>query len=272
MKYVNVAYKDLIKELIDFSNGLFPLRINGENNRHYVILSNHVINTQTILSIRLLNEQKHTNDVSVLLRSMFESVIDMGLLSQKIVRNDVGRYIGFSSVEVYKRHVHLTNIRPKSIREAVKMNYISSLEEVEKEMLRYKKRYGDIKSWCGLNLLERSRLVDKHFPPTVGDSNFYDFLYSQVFRICSSSTHRTYLGLSSINFRKRKVLDDTSLFPESSVEQLLHVCEYAIFTYLSSVRFLGKAFGIDKCESFYQSLLKKIFTVKNERGSFLICK
>lgn len=262
MKYEIVPYSNLIEKMVEFSNDLFPVKLGKELVKQYIIILSHGINTQTICSIRLLVIQNHANDCAVLLRSMFESTIDMGLLSSGAIRNDVERFTDFADVENYKLYSHMSKIKPELTREIENKNLKSNLNQRRQKMLSYKNKFHDINSWCGLNLLDRCKILDKYYSSTVNDNKFYEFLYCQVFRIGSCSTHRSYLGLRSAKLKKDNEINAGPWIFETNIDRLLHACRYAVYVYLSSLRFFGKVFNIEKCELFYQSMAGRLFSGK----------
>jgi hypothetical protein len=202
----------------------------------------------------------HTNDVLSLSRTMFESVVNMGLLLSNIIPNGVERFKDYKFCDDYKLMCHLRDedISPGFFEQVYNSETISKLTE-EKD--KYFAKFGSSGSWCGINLLARVRLLDKYYPPTGSMKHFLEFLYCYVYRIGSSSIHRT---ASSFCLTSKLVRTPSGKGHKVSIQPitftLVLFCLHAVYIYLLSIRFSGSMIQDKKeeIESYYQNEHKKL--------------
>ena len=110
-KFTKSNFLRVGKEVLDFQmRNLYPVQLQGEQNRINLILLNHDRNFSTFLTIMDLVKHERVADIYTLSRSMFESIISMGLLAKSIVADDLNRYQEYQFTEIHKTYTHLVRL------------------------------------------------------------------------------------------------------------------------------------------------------------------
>ena len=94
-KFTTSNFMRVSQEVLDFLKALDPVGVRGDPIMGNLVFLNHHRNSSTFLSIRYLVERQRVADIYSLSRSMFESVISMGLLSKHLIPEDIERYQDF---------------------------------------------------------------------------------------------------------------------------------------------------------------------------------
>jgi hypothetical protein len=101
----------LSNEVLQFQlKTLYPLSIKNNAERINLVFLNHDSNFSTFLTIKYLFEHERLVDIYTLSRSMFESIISMGLLSKNIIPDDLERYQNYQFTEICRTYIHLRKI------------------------------------------------------------------------------------------------------------------------------------------------------------------
>ena len=110
-KFTKSNFLRVGKEVLDFQmRNLYPVQVQGEPNRINLIFLNHDRNFSTFLTIMDLVKHERVADIYTLSRSMFESIISMGLLTKSIVADDLNRYQEYQFTEIHKTYTHLVRL------------------------------------------------------------------------------------------------------------------------------------------------------------------
>ena len=110
-KFTKSNFLRVGKEVLDFQmRNLYPVQLQGEQNRINLILLNHDRNFSTFLTIMDLVKHERVADIYTLSRSMFESIISMGLLAKSVVADDLNRYQEYQFTEIHKTYTHLVRL------------------------------------------------------------------------------------------------------------------------------------------------------------------
>ena len=108
------------KESLEFQlQELYPLEVEKDDERKNILILNHDRNFSTFLTIRYLAEHKRVADIYTLSRSMFESIISMGLLANKQIVDDIERYQEFQFIEIYKTPRRKASVNPSPPRRRI---------------------------------------------------------------------------------------------------------------------------------------------------------
>ncbi len=90
-KFTKLSFMQVSQEVLDFLKALDPVGVtNKDPLRVKLVFLNHHRNFSTFLTIRYLVEHERVADIYSLSRSMFESIISIGLLSKHLIQDDVG--------------------------------------------------------------------------------------------------------------------------------------------------------------------------------------
>lgn len=123
--------------------------------------------------------------------------------------------------------------------------------------------YGNANSWCGLNLIERIKLIDESFQPTCSNKKFFEYLYCQVYRKGSGAIHRTSAGLErSTVWTKSMGGNLVFIEPTANIDHLVFASIHSLVVYLASIRFIGQILKGSKTESYYQKETARIIAGK----------
>ena len=99
-KFTKTNFLKVSQEILDFQlKALYPVQVQDDPNRINVIFLNHDRNFSTFLTIKYLVEHERVADIYTLSRSLFESIVSMGLLSKSIIPNDLDRYQEYQFTE-----------------------------------------------------------------------------------------------------------------------------------------------------------------------------
>jgi len=246
-------------EVLNFQLGaLYPVHAKKEPVRINLLFLNHDRNFSTFLTIRYLVEHQRVADIYTLSRSMFESIISMGLLAKNLVAGDIERYEEFQYLEIYKTYTHLVKLGLEDL------SGLSSSDArvVSDRRSDYVKKWGKRESsWTSKSLEDDVKTVDGAYPPTCNECHFYEYLYCQVYRKGSRSTHSSFAGLSS-GVRVENITMPGAVAKRFTVDEghLIFSCFHSLLVFLSSVRFLGLATGKTKCETYFQKMANYIIS------------
>lgn len=247
-------------EVLDFQlKVLYPVNASKDPTRVNLVFLNHDRNYSTFLTIRYLVEHERVADIYTLSRSMFESVVSMGLLAKNLFADDIERYQEFQYVEVHKTYNHLKKLGLQHLSGLVP----SEAELMSKKRSNYIKKWGkSTLSWTGESLEENVKLVDEAYSPTCNENHFYEYLYCQVYRSGSQSSHSSFAGLSKgvdVESIRMPELVTTRRF-RANESHLIFSCFHSILVFLSSVRFLGHITGKEESESYFQKMASYIIS------------
>ncbi len=239
---------------------LYPVPAQKDKVRIDLLFLNHDRNFSTFLTIKYLVEHQRVADIYVLSRSMFENVISMGLLAKSIIAGDISRYQEFQYVEIHKTYEHLKKLGLENLSGLP----TSEVQEVSDRRSDYVKKWGrNASSWTGRSLEENVMMVDKAYPPTCNESHFNEYLYCQVYRKGSQSTHSSFAGLSKgVNIETITMPGVIARRLAVNKGHLIFSCFHSFLVFLSSVRFLGTTIGKTECETYFQKMAKYIISDK----------
>jgi len=250
----------LSNEVLQFQlKALYPLSIKNNEERINLLFLNHDRNFSTFLTIKYLVEHERVVDIYTLSRSMFESIISMGLLSKNIISDDLERYQNYQFTEIYKTYIHLRKLGLE-IASGLPQKDVGGVERKKDE---YINKFGrNLSTWTGKSLEENVKLVDRNFPPTCNENRFYEYLYCQVYRKGSQSAHASYAGLSKGVEIEKMTLPGAFIAHrfKSNEPHLIFSCFHSIIVFLSSVRFLGSLTKNKQTESYFDKITKYIIS------------
>lgn len=252
------TYQKLAERYLKYQFLLYPITSESEAKLQTAIMQFHKSNTDTMFSLRQIIILNNVNDVYCLSRSMFESVVNMGVLCTDKIESGSQRYLDFQYLEAYKILQHLRQIVPDFTNKVYKPDDIKIITEGRNSFVL---KYGNIRNWCNLNMIERIKLIDKNFSSTCSNKKFFEYLYCQVYMKGSGATHRTSVGLGrSTIWEKTRVANLNFIEPKPNMNQLVFASIHSLIVYLASIRFVGQLIGNKKneIESFYQEETTKI--------------
>ena len=259
-KFTKENFLKLSSEVLQFQlQTLYPVKTGNNPSRINLVFMNHDRNVSTLLTIIYLAKHDRVADIYALSRSMFESIISMGLLSKCLILDDIERYQNYQFIEISKTYNHLkelgheqfSGIRP------------SEVEIINKKRAEYKSKWGNnFQSWSGRNLLENVMTVDDNYSDTCNNIHFYEYLYCQVYRKGSPATHSSFGGIS-----KGVKVEQMSMSGNISAQRfkvdeahLIFSCFHSLLVFISSIRFLGQLLGNTKTEDYYQKTARYIIS------------
>lgn len=259
-KFSKSNFLSISKEVLDFQlETLYPVKMVEDPLRSKLIFLNHDRNFSTFLTIRYLVDHERVADIYTLTRSIFESIISMGLLSKCLVKDDLDRYQNFQFIEVYKTYNHLEKLGLENL-SGIPVTDVKIIKEKRKE---YKKKWGDnFQSWTGKNLLENVKTIDKNYPLTCNEKHFYEYLYCQVYRSGSQATHSSFAGISK-GIKIEKIFMPGQLTAQRfkvNEEHLIFSSFHSLLVFLSSVRFFGYLLGKKETEDFFHKITRYIIS------------
>lgn len=251
------TYQKSAKRYLKYQFALYPIKSESKPELQIAIMQSHKSNTDTMFSLRQIVTLKNVNDVYCLSRSMFESVVNMGVLLTDKIEGGSQRYLDFQYLEAYKILQHLRQVVPDFTNKVYKPNDVKIITEGRNSFVL---KYGNIRNWCNLNMIERIKLIDKNFSPTCSKI-FFEYLYCQVYMKGSGATHRTSVGLGrSTIWEKTRVANLNFMEPKPNTNYLVFASIHSLIVYLASIRFIGQLIRNKKIEieSFYQKETTRI--------------
>lgn len=256
------TYQELAERHLTYQFALYPMKFDAELELQIAIMQSHQSNTDTMFSLRRIVALKNVNDVYCLSRSMFESVVNMGVLVTGKIKDGAQRFLDFQYLEAYKILHHLRQVEPDFVNKVYKPDEVKVITEGRNSFV---SKYGNIGTWCDLNLIERIKLIDKNFPPTCSNNKFFEYLYCQIYRKGSGATHRTSTGLGrSTVWTKTMVASLNFIEPTPNMNHLVFASIHSLIVYLASIRFIGQIIGNKKeeTESYYHEETARIIAGK----------
>ncbi len=257
-KFTKLNFMKTSQEALDFQiKALYPVKINRCPPRVNLVFLNHDRNFSTFLTIRYLVEHERVADIYSLSRSMFESVISMGLLAKNLIKEDIKRYQDFQYIEAYKTYNHLKQLgleRLSGVSDS-EVNFLYSKRD------EYIKKWGGgkILTWAGKSLEQNVRLVDENYAPTCDEKHFYEYLYCQVYRKGSQAAHSSFGGLAKGVETEKVVIHGVPVLRFKVNEaHLIFSCFHSLLVFLSSVRFLGHLLDKKKTEDYFQKIAEYV--------------
>ena len=258
-KFTAANFLRISGEALNFQlASLYPVNFQNDPERINLLFLNHDRNFSTFLTIRHLVEHERVADIYVLSRSIFESIISMGIFAKCLVEDDLTRYQEFQYIEIYKMYTHLKKLGLESLSGVSE----SDAQTVMERRLAYINKWGKGESsWTGKSLEANVKMVDQAYSPTCNESHFYEYLYCQVYRKGSQSTHSSFAGLS------KGISVETMIMPGVVANRftcnegnLIFSCFHSFLVFLSSVRFFGMATGKMDCETYFQKMARYIIS------------
>jgi len=241
-----------LQQVLEQESKIYPLQFSDESGKQGIIILNHHSNKDSIDSIRVLAGMQRALDVAVLGRSIFESVLNMGLLLYLPENDGVARYRLYSSIESLKVYRHMAEIEKDT---ANKIYKSEDVKEWEAGLKQYEKDYGLLtSSWSGKTAVEVCKILDREYPPVVKSEHFFEFLYCQIYRYGSSATHRSHRGIA----RHLHIISAPSgtgrrVHTASNREEgLVFNYFHSLTAFLASMRIIGGAFNIPSLEDYFQ--------------------
>lgn len=256
------TYQELAEKYLKYQFSLYPMKFYAVPELQIAIMQSHQSNTDTMFSLRQIAALKNVNDIYCLSRSMFESVVNMGVLVTGKIKDGAKRFLDFQYLEAYKILDHLRQVEPAFVNKVYKPDDVKVITVGQNSFV---SKYGKISNWCGLSLIERIKLVDKNFPPTCSNKKFFEYLYCQVYRKGSGATHRTSTGLGRSTIWTKTMVGDLNLIePTPNLNHLVFASIHSLIVYLASIRFIGQIIGDKKeeTESFYHEETARIIAGK----------
>lgn len=258
-KFTKLNFMKVSQEALDFQLGaLYPVKAEEDQTRIKLVFLNHDRNFSSFLTIRYLVEHERVADIYSLSRSIFESIISMGLLSKHLVSDDLERYQDFQYVEIYKTYNHLKRLGLERF-SGVQPSEVDFLHRKRNE---YLERWGGtISTWTGKSLEQNVKLADEAYMPTCNEKHFYEYLYCQVYRKGSQATHSSFAGLSKgVNIEKLTMHDITVQRFKANENHLIFSCFHSLLVFLSSVRFLGYLLDKKETEDYFQRITSYVIS------------
>lgn len=259
-KFTKSNFLKLSKEALDFQlKALYPLHVEKEAQRINLLFLNHDRNFSSFLTIEYLLKHERVADIYTISRTIFESVISMGLLSKKLIANDLNRYQDYQFTEIYKTYSHLKRLGLERT-SGVPDKQVNFLEKKRND---YINKYGkNLSTWTGHSLENNIKLIDQNYQPTCNEDHFYEYLYCQVYRKGSQAAHSSFAGLSKgVEVEKLNIPGATSVQRlKSSEPHLIFACFHSLIVFLSSVRFLGALLKKKETEDYFHSVSKYIIS------------
>lgn len=259
-KFTKSNFIKLSNDVLNFQlKSLYPLHIKNDSRRTNLVFLNHDHNFSTFLTIKYLVEHGRVVDIYTLSRSMFESVISMGLLAKKIISNDLERYQNYQFTEIYKTYSHLKKLGLEATYGLSKKN----LNYATKKKENYINKFGrNLSTWTSKNLEENVKLIDKNYPASCNEEHFYEYLYCQVYRKGSQTTHASFAGLSKgISIEHLRLPGNyTAKRFKTNEPHLIFSCFHSIIVFMSSVRFLGYLLNKKEIQEYYSKITRYIIS------------
>lgn len=261
-KFSKANFLKISKEVLDFQlKNLYPLQIKNNPERTDIVFLNHDRNFSTFLTIQYLFEHGRIADIYTLSRSMFESIISMGLLSKMVIKNDLSHYKDYQFAEIYKTYSHLQKLGL----EATSGLAQKDVDYVKKKKDEYFNKFGkNLTTWTGKNLEQNVRLIDNNYPASCNENKFYEYLYCQVYRKGSQLAHGSFAGLSKVvEIEQRKLPGTGNLLAQRfnpNEPHLIFSCFHSIIVFISSVRFLGTLLNNKETESYFHKITQYIIS------------
>jgi hypothetical protein len=257
-KFTKPNFLKISQELLNFQlSALYPLHLQNENHRANIIFLNHDRNFSTFLTVKYLVEHERVADIYALSRTMFDSIVSMGLLTKSLIRDDLDRYQNYQFVEGYKYYFHL---------EKLGLATLSGISSSAVPMLRAKRdeylsKYGkDVSTWTGKSLEQNVKLLDENFPPTCNEEHFYEYLYCQVYRRGAQATHSSFAGLRMGVEMEEFIMPGalTGHRFKTNEPHLIFSCFHSLLVFLSSIRFMGYFLQKVETEGYFHKVAKYI--------------
>ena len=241
-----------LQEVLQEESKIYPLQFTDDSGKQGLIILNHYLNKDSMDSVNILANKKRALDVGILGRSIFESVLNMGLIWFLPVNEGVTRYELFMSVESQKVYQHMAVTEQET---ASKIYKSDDIRRWEAESEQYEREYGRAtSSWSGISAVEICKILDREYPPVIKSEHFFEFMYCQSYRYGSSATHRSQRGIS----RHLEVVSAPSRSggtvhsAQTKEEGLIFNYFHSLIAFLASTRILGRAFNIPLLEEYFQ--------------------
>jgi len=241
-----------LQEVLQEESEIYPLEFTDDSGKQGLIILNHYLNKDSMDSVKILTNKQRALDVGIIGRSIFESVLNMGLIWYLPVNEGVTRYELFMSVESKKVYEHMADIEKDT---ASKIYKSEDIKRWEAESAQYERDYGRAtSSWSGKGAVEICKILDREYPPVIKSEHFFEFMYCQSYRYGSSATHRSQRGISrhlevvSAPSRSGGTVHSAQIKEEGLVFNYFH----SLIAFLASMRVIGRAFNIPSLEDYFQ--------------------
>ena len=125
-----------LQEVLQEESKIYPLQFTDNSGKQGLIIVNHHLNKDSIDSVSVLANKQRALDAGIIGRSIFESVLNMGLIEYLPVKNGVTRYKLYMSVESLKLYRHMAHIEPETANKIYKPD---NTKKWEAESRRYER-------------------------------------------------------------------------------------------------------------------------------------
>ena len=260
MEFDTISFLKISRKVFKFQlEAIYPL-ISKNNQTLNLLALNHDRNSSSFLTIIDLVKRKRVADVYTISRSIFESIISMGILAKHVIKDDIERYLNYQFIQTEKVYSHLKKLNREHL-SGVPKNKVEYLNRMKTQYIN-KFGKGNHPTWTGKSLEQNTKLLDKAYPPTCNSSNFYEYLYCQVYRKASQCAHASFAGLSKcVEVTRIANFDGLSHQTlESNEPHLIFSCFHALIVFFASARFVGGLLGNDKIENYFQEICGQIIS------------
>lgn len=245
-----------LKEVLEEESKIYPLKFSDESGKQGIVILNHHLNRDSIDSIRVLANMHRGLDVGIIGRSIFESVLNMGLILYLPGKEGVDRYQLYLSIESLRVFKHMAEIEEDMAHRIYKPEEIKKWEA---DQQKYEKDYGVVtSSWLGISNIEICRILDREYPPVVKSDHFFEFMYCHLYRYGSSATHRSRQGIARhLNVIGASSKSGGRIFTATEREAgLVFNYFHSLIVFLLSMRIVGKAFNAPSLEDYSQKKVR----------------
>ena len=241
-----------LQEILTQDSKIYPLQFTDEPSKQGLVILNHQLNKDSINSVKTLANMRRALDVGIIGRSIFEAVLNMGLIWHLPENEGVTRYELYLSIESLRIYRHMAQIEEETANKIYKQE---DIKKWETEWERYERDYGTVTpSWSGMTAVEVCKILDRALQTVVKSNHFFEFLYCQIYRYGSAAVHRSQQGIS----RHLEIVSAPSRSggrvhsARAREEGLIFNYFHSLIAFLTSMRIVGKVFNIPSLEDYFQ--------------------
>lgn len=257
-------YKDFVKNYSEYTESIYPRIEETGNTLIKDAFLIHSTNYETFQIISDLILKGHIYDSLCLIRPLYESVLNLGLLASNTVTGGLERYSEFGWIKIYDyikcldsisdKELELPNEFNESISNFIKKYYPKNF----KAWINKKSTKGIHHHWAGMNSREISKELDKIYTRKF-DKVFFERRYCVINNLISNMVHRNVAGFEATYLPK---MIGNTLVPVHNIDIVNIAIRESLIVYLTDLYFLDKILKkVENSEEYYEEQIDAIAKV-----------
>lgn len=255
-------YGDFVKKYSDYTELNYSKSEVTKDQLVKEIFFIHNTNFETFKVIHNLIIENHIYDALSLIRPLYESVLNLGLLVSDTIAGGVERYSEFGWIKIYDYYRcfgSIYNIKieiPKECLDRITAYYKEYYPEKLDDWI--KKNTTKDSNWSGMKARQICQKLDSIYP-TKYDKVFFQRRYCEIFNLISNVVHRNVTGFEVTYLPK---INGEYIEPVNNIDMIRIGIRESLLVYLNDLRFVNKVYQkVENSEKNYDEEIMNIVKI-----------